>query len=277
MSGGTPASVLVAICGSDMRVLLTKKAAKLRIHAGQISFPGGKPEKGDIDLAHTAIRETREESGLDVKREQILANLDDVRTLGTGYVITPYVCVLEKPFGKLTINDEVERIYSPKLYDLFQTRTTDTVHDIQGSVEFAIKDEIIWGASALAGIFFASSGFALASSTLDGAVGSASYFEIKILPSSVLRMRTLIFLGGLRIPLLQIICETSMSIFTSDIPMWWRANSRIMFMARFALRLSGESKTFPKFMVYTRSVSADNLTKPRMCMPPVSAFGVCSN
>ena len=75
-------------------------------------------------------------------------NLDDVRTLGTGYVITPYVCVLEKPFGKLTINDEVERIYSPKLYDLFQTRTTDTVHDIQGSVEFAIKDEIIWGASA---------------------------------------------------------------------------------------------------------------------------------
>ena len=148
MSGGTPASVLVAICGSDMRVLLTKKAANLRIHAGQISFPGGKPEKGDIDLAHTAIRETREESGLDVKREQILANLDDVRTLGTGYVITPYVCVLEKPFGKLTINDEVERIYSPKLYDLFQTRTTDTVHDIQGSV-FAIKDEIIWGASAL--------------------------------------------------------------------------------------------------------------------------------
>ena len=148
MSGGTPASVLVAICGSDMRVLLTKKAANLRIHAGQISFPGGKPEKGDIDLAHTAIRETREESGLDVKREQILANLDDVRTLGTGYVITPYVCVLEKPFGKLTINDEVERIYSPKLYDLFQTRTTDTVHDIQGSVEFAIKDEIIWGASA---------------------------------------------------------------------------------------------------------------------------------
>ena len=44
MSGGTPASVLVAICGSDMRVLLTKKAANLRIHAGQISFPGGKPE-----------------------------------------------------------------------------------------------------------------------------------------------------------------------------------------------------------------------------------------
>ena len=32
--------------------------------------------------------------------------------------------------------------------DLFQTRTTDTVHDIQGSVEFAIKDEIVWGASA---------------------------------------------------------------------------------------------------------------------------------
>ncbi len=148
MDGGTPASVLVAICGPDMRVLLTKKSANLRIHAGQISFPGGKPEKDDTDLIHTAIRETREESGLNVKREQVLANLDDVRTLGTGYVITPYVCVLEKPFGELIGNVEVERIYNPKLYDLFQTRTTNTVHDISDAVEFSIKDEVVWGASA---------------------------------------------------------------------------------------------------------------------------------
>ena len=148
MDGGIPASVLVAICGPDMRVLLTKKSANLRIHAGQISFPGGKPEKEDTDLIHTAIRETREESGLNVKREQVLANLDDVKTLGTGYVITPYVCVLEKPIVALMGNAEVERIYNPKLYDLFQTRTTNTVHGIPDAVEFAIKDEVIWGASA---------------------------------------------------------------------------------------------------------------------------------
>ncbi len=148
MSGGVPASVLVAICGPDMRVLLTKKSANLRIHAGQISFPGGKPEKGDADLADTAIRETHEELGLNVKREQVLANLDDVRTLGTGYVITPYVCILEKQYDDLVINDEVERTYSPKLYDLLETRTADTIHGIHDAVEFDINGEVLWGASA---------------------------------------------------------------------------------------------------------------------------------
>ncbi|MDI1495737.1 MAG: NUDIX hydrolase [Cenarchaeum symbiont of Oopsacas minuta] len=144
---GIPASVLVTIYGSDVRIVMTKKSTKLRIHAGQISFPGGKPEKKDIDLIDTAIRESQEELGLQVKREHILTHLDDVKTLGTGYVITPYVCILNE-CRKLKANDEVDHIYTPKLLELLKTRTEKTVHKIPDSVEFLIGDEIVWGASA---------------------------------------------------------------------------------------------------------------------------------
>ena len=68
--GYRPASVLVVIYGSEPRVIMTEKPRSLKIHAGEISFPGGKREGRDRDLLDTALRETAEEIGLAVRREQ---------------------------------------------------------------------------------------------------------------------------------------------------------------------------------------------------------------
>ena len=65
------ASVLVVIYGSGPKILMTKKSKILKIHAGEISFPGGKWEEQDQDLLSTALRETKEEINLEIKREQI--------------------------------------------------------------------------------------------------------------------------------------------------------------------------------------------------------------
>ena len=58
-----------------LQVLLTERAAHLRHHAGQISFPGGAAEPGDTDLAMTALRETEEEVGIPTGRVEVLGFL----------------------------------------------------------------------------------------------------------------------------------------------------------------------------------------------------------
>ena len=49
----------------ELHAVFTKRRDDLRLHAGQISFPGGRRDPADADLAHTALREAHEEIGLD--------------------------------------------------------------------------------------------------------------------------------------------------------------------------------------------------------------------
>ncbi|XP_026656638.1 nudix hydrolase 15, mitochondrial-like [Phoenix dactylifera] len=62
------ASVLMCLfegdCG-DLRIILTKRSSNLSTHSGEVSLPGGKAEEGDADDRETAMREAKEEIGLD--------------------------------------------------------------------------------------------------------------------------------------------------------------------------------------------------------------------
>ena len=68
----TPAGVLIPIIerAGDVSVLLTQRAASLKHHASQISFPGGRMERGDADIVATALRETHEEVGIGPSRSR---------------------------------------------------------------------------------------------------------------------------------------------------------------------------------------------------------------
>ena len=81
------ASVLIIIYGKEPMILMTEKAKTLKVHAGEIAFPGGKWCEQDQDLLETAIRETREELGLKVSKEQVIGKLDSVITLNSKYKI----------------------------------------------------------------------------------------------------------------------------------------------------------------------------------------------
>ncbi|MBL8514449.1 MAG: CoA pyrophosphatase [Betaproteobacteria bacterium] len=87
-----PAAVLVLFIERQHgpSVLFTQRTAHLTDHAGQISFPGGRVEEGDAHVAATALRETAEETGIDVSGIDIVGELP-CYTTGTGYRITPVV------------------------------------------------------------------------------------------------------------------------------------------------------------------------------------------
>lgn len=110
------AAVLVPfLLGPVSGVLLTKRNAHLSMHAGQVSFPGGRIDATDRSPEAAALREAREEIGLDPARVEVLCRLGDYVT-GTGFCITPVVGLLPVGVGldrlELTPSpDEVEAVF----------------------------------------------------------------------------------------------------------------------------------------------------------------------
>ena len=143
-------SVLVIIYGTDLKLLMIKKSKVLKNHGGEIAFPVGKWDEEDKDLLDTALRETQEEIGVNVSRSDVLAQLENVRTLNSGYTITPFVCILDN-LPKLITNSEVESILNIPLVPFLQTldEDQDPYHkSIQEMYTFTFKDNVVWGASA---------------------------------------------------------------------------------------------------------------------------------
>lgn len=89
-----PAAVLVPIIlHKDPALLLTKRTAHLKSHAGQVSFPGGRIDPEDPHAEAAALREAEEEIALDPAKVEVVGRMDDYVT-GTGYVITPVLGLL---------------------------------------------------------------------------------------------------------------------------------------------------------------------------------------
>ena len=144
------ASVLVIIYGSEPKILMTKKPKHLKIHAGEIAFPGGKQSDTDSDMLDTALRETREEIDLNVSRDQIVGQLDTVTTLNSKFSIFPFVTILDD-IPDLHANNEVEKILQIPMIPFLKTLTEDKDPQHQSIQEMHVlsyQGEIVWGASA---------------------------------------------------------------------------------------------------------------------------------
>ena len=144
------ASVLVIIYDSSPKIIMTEKPQSMKLHAGEISFPGGKLDPIDSDLLETALRETNEEIGLHISRDQILGQLDPVKTLNSGFLILPFVCVLQE-IPLLVPNSEVEKIFFFFLTPLLETMMDDSDPNhkpVDGMYTFEYQSQIVWGASA---------------------------------------------------------------------------------------------------------------------------------
>lgn len=144
------AAVLIVIHGSEHKMIMTERPKTMNLHAGEISFPGGTWKENDYDLLETALRETREEIGLDVSRQQIIGQLKPVTTLNSGFTIAPFVSVIPEIL-ELKPNSEIENILHVPMFSLFRTVEDDkdpTHKSIQEMYTFRYQNNLIWGASA---------------------------------------------------------------------------------------------------------------------------------
>lgn len=107
-----PAAVLVAVdlSGPEARVLLTKRAAHLRHHPGQVAFPGGRLDPGDDGPVAAALREAAEEVALPRGSAEVLGTFGPHATI-TGFSVTAVVALLRGPFQPVPERGEVEEAF----------------------------------------------------------------------------------------------------------------------------------------------------------------------
>lgn len=140
----------------ETEVLFIKRAQRPGdLWSGHMAFPGGHWEPSDTDLAATAVRETREEIGLDLGRDaRLLGHLDFMRVnpIGTHYemLIAPYVFVVERELPELQPNHEVAAVLWGSVPSMFHGRSL-TRREMQvrgGSMPFPgydVHNELVWG------------------------------------------------------------------------------------------------------------------------------------
>lgn len=154
-TGLKPAGVLIPVVerAAQLSVLLTQRAADLKHHPGQVSFPGGRMEEHDRDLSVTALRETYEEVGIEPGQVSVIGYLDSMPTI-TGYAVTPVVGVIQGP-TKLSIDrTEVEYAFEVPLEFLLDPDNDRLVErEFEGRtvtmMELHYEGQRIWGATAM--------------------------------------------------------------------------------------------------------------------------------
>ena len=150
------AGVLILLFREDSiwHLVLMKRPEYQGVHGNQVSLPGGIHEKSDKDLAATALRETREELGIDDKRVRLLGQLSKLDIPVSGIEVTPFVGVYPENPEFQPDPAEVAYLIKVALADLLPEESVDeeirTIHcKIVKVPFFRIGMDKVWGATAM--------------------------------------------------------------------------------------------------------------------------------
>ena len=149
-----PAAVLVPLIDhpEGLTVLLTERASQLTQHAAQVSFPGGRLEDSDPDVAHAALREAHEEIGLDPARVRVFGYLPDHLVI-SGFRVTPVLALVTPPFSLALNSAEVAEAFEVPVSHIFDRGNHKARLRRVGDEDLLLFDipwagHNIWGATA---------------------------------------------------------------------------------------------------------------------------------
>lgn len=149
-----PAAVLCALAPrpDGWRVVLTRRAAHLKRHAGQIAFPGGKIDAEDGSPLAAALREAEEEIGLVRQQVTVLGAIERYETR-TGFLVTPFIGLVDPAFQPLADPSEVSEVFEAPLDHVVNPANIEVhwreAHGVRRPF-YAIpwENRYIWGATA---------------------------------------------------------------------------------------------------------------------------------
>lgn len=148
-----PAAVLVAITDrAEPGLILTQRSARLRKHAGQVAFPGGKVDESDADEIAAALREAEEEIALPPHSAQIIGTSDRYSTF-TGFDIIPVLAVVPPDLPLRAQADEVDDWFElPLAFALDPANRVERAIEWDGAprhfYDIAWEGRRIWGITA---------------------------------------------------------------------------------------------------------------------------------
>lgn len=151
-------AVVIAIhpLGDDAGLTLIQRPVYNGVHSGQMAFPGGKKDEDDESLLHTALRELREEVGLQLSTENNYFMLNEIFIPPSRMLVQPFATVLEEKPVFIPDEKEVAALVPIPLSHFGATMQTELMeifmpHIQQTKTVPAIRygDYFIWGATAM--------------------------------------------------------------------------------------------------------------------------------
>jgi 8-oxo-dGTP pyrophosphatase MutT (NUDIX family) len=152
--GGRASAVLVLFGESpsgDPDILLLQRAADMRNHAGQPAFPGGAADPGDLDPAATALREAKEEVGLDPTGVTVEALLPQLWIPVSNFVVTPVLAWWHAPHPVAAMDPrEVASVARVPVAELTDPANRVRVRHPSGWIgpAFRAQNMLVWGFTA---------------------------------------------------------------------------------------------------------------------------------
>ena len=131
----------------EVEILFIKRSENMPTHKGHIAFPGGKKEKNDASIIHTAVREATEELLIPDNLITPFGYIDSVDTVEYKFEVFPILCELEnkpKNFNK----NEVQKVLYASIDDLKIEKNWLYRGMYPNDWIFHIDNEILWGATA---------------------------------------------------------------------------------------------------------------------------------